>query len=176
VTYVGLWLAHGSAIDNLRPTVSDLLEGNRSINFCFLDPDVPSEYLDALATYLALTPTSLRAHFGEAVLAWRAFKHELPPNLSGRFRLLTHRELVTSSVFIIDEGADTAKTLVDFKLFTQGRDQSFGIELRPCRTAGSLYERVNRSFGSILAKATDVPAPSTSSSPPTHAQTGDGCA
>lgn len=152
--YVGFWLAHGVEMSDMRSTLRELLGRGCNVEFVLIDSDIA--YRALLAQYLGIDEANLSSRIGDSLRFLIEFRDELPDNLRRRFLVKTHRQLLTSSAFIIDPGTGNAKTLVDFKLYRGGRDMTFGIEFAGLSSEGGLFERVTTSFDGIRESATEV--------------------
>jgi len=149
--YVGFWLAQGIEINNIKAIIPKLLRENCLVEFVFLSPDFVA--MDQLAEYLGVSPKTIRARVMDALESMVHLRNSLPPELSGRFILKVHKQLITSSAFVFDHGTPKAKTLIDIKLFGLGRERTFGIELRATKSPDTLYAHITRSFMDIRKTA-----------------------
>lgn len=152
--YIGFWLAQGIEMENITKKLLQLLKRGCSVELIFLDPN--SSHGDKIAEYLG---TSFENYKARLTTTWRdiiKFKHSLPKDLKPRFILRSHNKHISSSAFIFDYNTETARTLVDIKLYGVGRENSFGIELQPSKLDNSLYDRVTKSFLAIRKCANTV--------------------
>lgn len=154
--YVGFWLAQGVEIDNVYSKFRELLHKGCTVEIVLMDQNSDSNFKRKVAAYLGFSEESLSTRLSNTWSNMIQFKNSLSEDLKARFILRYHQELVSSSTFIFDYRTESAKTLVDFKLYGMGREQSFGIELKPSEIENSLYERVTNSFLEIKKKATVV--------------------
>lgn len=146
--YVGFWNAKGLEHEDLRQCYKGLLERGCRIAIVMLDPDTPAPIMNGLAHHLAMSEAALRARLLESWRAMLAFRATLPHDSQSRLSLRAHSQVITASCQIIDRGHTTARALLDVKLFGQGRENTFAMELRPVAKDG-LYERVVASYMSI---------------------------
>lgn len=151
--YVGFWFAEGIEIDNTFNAMLQLLEKGCTVELVLMAQDLDTGLETKIADYLAISSESLHSRLVHAWADTRRFRAAISDDLKTRFILRSHKELVTSSAFIFDYGADCAKTLVDFKLYGAGRTRSFGIELKPSNIQDSLYLQTTVSFLGIKKKS-----------------------
>lgn len=156
--YVGFWLAQGVEIDKIEKTFLELLNKGCTLELVFLNSQIDRILANKIAVYLGMSQDTLTARLEGTWSVMRQFKQSLADPVKGRFILRRHEEVLTSSAFIFDHGIESAKTLVDFKIYGAGRGESFGIEMKPCRLQNSLYNRLTTSFFEIRNKSVvDVP-------------------
>jgi hypothetical protein len=158
VVYVGFWLAQAGEIEPLHRALRSLLDRSVRVTLVLLDAELPEAQCERVAAVLDLSAAGLRDRLQNAWGDLMAFRRGLPANVASRLTLRGHGEHLQASAFIFDRGHPTAKTLVDFKLYGMGRQDSFGIELRPPKRDSevSLYARATRSFELISERADAV--------------------
>jgi hypothetical protein len=165
--YVGFWHAKGIEHESIRNLYIELLRRGRQIVIVMLDPNCSPEILAGLSRHLAMTQGALVARLQESWRDMMSFQESLPPHLRTRFALLAHREILTASCQVIDRETPTAKALLDVKLYGQGREDTFAIELRPVGGRKVLYDRVVASYVAIyqLSHVPEWPNKRTDASP-----------
>jgi hypothetical protein len=150
LVYVGFWLAQASEIEDLRRTLRALLDRRVRVSLVLLNAELDEAQAEKVAAVLALDVDRLRSRLRDAWTAITAFRAALPDDVRPRLTLRSHEEHLQASAFLFDRGRDSAKTLMDVKLYGIGRQGSLGLELRPTVSGGStLYERVTDSFANI---------------------------
>ena len=152
--YVGFWLAQGKEIGNIERTIQLLLNRDDcTVELILLNPDLDNITLKKLAAFLDLNHENLHTRVKQAWDDFQQLQKKLDPDKRRRFVLAHHDELLTASAFVFDYGKESAKTLIDFKLFGASREGSFGIELRRGKVAENLYDRVTESYRKIRTSA-----------------------
>jgi hypothetical protein len=149
--YIGFWLSHGIEMANIENVLRELLEKGCYIEFVFTDPRAP--HAKSLAQFFAQTPDSIAFKLQHSINRMVSFRNKLPRNLRPRFVIMTHRNMITASTFMIDHNTRSGKTLVDFKLYQMGRDESFGIEFQGKLNEDSLHNRIVASFQKVRKSA-----------------------
>lgn len=153
LVYVGFWLAQGVEIDDAPNALGRLLRQGCTVELVLLDQELDDAVVEPLSAYLSVAPAALRARIAGSWAAFTAMREQLPGELRPFLILRTHRDILTSSAFIFDYGAASAKTLIDVKFFGMGREQCLGIELRPSGGRATLYHNVTSSFLEIKKRS-----------------------
>lgn len=151
LVYIGFWLSHGTEMTNIRETLDKILSRGCYVEFIFVNPQI--SYLSNLADFLAIPEESILSRINQSINQMKEMRNSLPDNLKQRFILKTHDKLVTSSAFLIDQDTESEKILVDFKLYSLGREQTFGIEFNGKRSGSSLHSRMFTSLLNIRESA-----------------------
>jgi len=146
LVYVGFWLAKAVEIENIQDKLRELLDRGCTVELVFLDRNLDPTLRSKIAACLGMSQDSLVGRLDCTWSDMRSFRDDLPEEVKPRFILRSHQEFISSSALIFDPATEHAKTLVDFKLYGAGRQNSFGIELKPSKLPNSLYERVTDSF------------------------------
>ena len=84
---------------------------------------------------------------------WRSRRDKPPRGV--QIRVVVDNKGI-SSPRQFDPGTSDAKTLVDFNLFSIGREGRFGIEMRSNNRTNELYDRATRSFLEVSKRAVEV--------------------
>ncbi len=153
--YVGFWLSHGIEMTNIEDVLRELLEKGCYIEFVFTDPHAP--HVKSLAQFFSQNPESIAFKIQDSIDRMVSFRNRLPQNLKPRFVIMTHRNMISASTFMIDHNTHNGKTLVDFKLYQMGRDESFGIEFQGRLSKASLHYRIVESFQKVRKSAKIIP-------------------
>jgi len=151
--YIGFWLAQGVEIENISRKLRGLLDDGCMIEIAFLDRNIDENLKSKIAAYLGISQESLIGRLNDTWFDMCRFRDDLPEDIKARFVLRSHQEAISSSAFIFDYGTQYAKTLVDFKLYGAGRENSFGVELTPSKLPDSLYDRLTNSFLEIKRRS-----------------------
>lgn len=151
--YVGFYLAGATERDRIDSALSTLLERGCEIELVLLDPDAPRETIRAVERQLAVPSGTLEQLLRHAHDHFRNLRDRLSASAQDRFTIKLHREALSSSAMLLDEGEPEGRLLVDNKVHQAGRDRSFGIEFLLNRDTKGLAKDFASSFKRIAAAA-----------------------
>lgn len=149
--YVGFWLA-SLENTNLSREIKKLALRDVTFEAYVLNPNSP--LVDQLSQYFRLTPDQVKHRILYASQRISELKSELPNDKSNNIRLYYHESPITSSIFIFDRSLDSSKMMVDHKLFSTPRSDSYGIVLTKAKT--QLYESIFSTYGYIIQSSSEV--------------------
>ena len=129
------------------------VEEGVSFVFCLHAP--VSGAIQEYASYFNTDELSVSTQIRDSILALYGVKEEVPPNYKSRIRLLLHKEIVTTSFWMVDGETDNAHIQLDFKLVNAtSRRFSFGVEL--IETGAGLFDNVKASYLTVVKNSEPV--------------------
>ena len=154
--YVGFYLSGGTDRAKVDDVLSTLLQRGCRIELVLLDPDLEDNLLRCVESFLGIATGTLRVTLQHAIGHFRSFAADLSTQDRQRFTVRVHREILSSSAFLIDYDDADGRVLVDTKIHGAGRDFSYAIEFARCPPAPSLASEYAKSFKKIAVDS--VPA------------------
>ena len=150
VIYVGFWLAHGTEVGNITHTLKDILESGKKVTIVLMNPD--SNVIIPCSRFLGTDEEEVRNRIQIAKKKFCELYSDLSADAKERFSIKFHEIPISASAFLLDHERDSGgRTLLDFKLYSFSRDDSFGIEFR--QKGRPLYDSITKSYLEIVKDA-----------------------
>lgn len=147
--YVGFYFSGATDRGRLDDAITQLLDRACKVEIILLDPDAPEETILTVERHLAIAHGTLRQILIHAHNHLQVLRSSLSIAAQNRFKIARHKEVLTCSAIMLDEGEPGGRMLVDNKIFMAGRDQSYGIEFRLNQECTGLCLDFSNSFKRI---------------------------
>lgn len=128
IVYVGFWLAHGVGIGDIISGIKKYLENDVKVTIVLIDPSSP--VIKHSSLFLGQDTTEIISRINNAIENFSQLYSALSLEARKNFELRLHNIPLTASAFLLDHQNESARVLVDFKLYNHSRDDSFGIEVQ----------------------------------------------
>lgn len=127
--YIGYWLASATEMDDYKSAIKKLVEEKITVTLVLLNPyNVNS--LDICSKYIGISSDAIKNRINCILPDLFNLKEELGSN-SKYLVIKIHNEPLTTSVFILDYNKkEKCRVLLDYKLFSSTRSDSYGIEFQ----------------------------------------------
>lgn len=158
--YVGYWLASSISFGQILKSFKALLERQTSVTVVFIDPD-NHEILETCSKYLGTTPGELRGRIQYSIEQVTKLKASLKAEDQKYLTIKLHNVPLSASAFVIQQ-TDPRETrvLMDHKLYSLCRDESYGLELKD--ESKEITQKAMQSYLEICREAADYKSADTS--------------
>ncbi|MCD7994672.1 MAG: hypothetical protein LUK37_23975 [Clostridia bacterium] len=128
--YVGYWLAHGTEMGNIKQTIQKLIFDGKDVELVLLNPDNVALLVE-IADYMQIDYNEMKQRINTCLSKMFKLKCDLPSELKEHFHIKIHNVPINASAFLIDYDSEKEMCiLVDYKIYNQEREKSYGIEFR----------------------------------------------
>lgn len=126
--YVGYWLASSISVGEIIKKFDMLARKQVSVTVVFIDP-ANKEILEACSKYLNVTSDELRKRVEFSLSKVVQLKKSLGKEFEKYITIKLHKIPLSASAFVIQQAdPKRSRVLMDYKLFSLCRDESYGIE------------------------------------------------
>ncbi len=151
LTYVGYWLASLEHSD-LERELKALARRNVRVKLYLLDPRSP--LLPYFGKLFSLSEDAMAEKIEASLTHLARMKHSLPDQYRENVTIRVHNSPINASIFVFDQGSKKSKIMIDHKLHTNPRSDSYGLVLYYSESA--LFKRVLATYGRAIQDSTLV--------------------
>ncbi len=152
VVYIGCWLSSSIKQDLIKIVQEKAKEGVL-FTFCLHAPR--TQAIEEYASFFGSDELSINTQIEESLLTLWDAKNSLPKNVSENIKIYWHSEMITTSLWLIDNESADQKLQLDFKLVkTKCRWFSFGIEAIP--SSSDFFNNVKESYLSVVEEKNEI--------------------
>ena len=138
--YIGYWLAHGTEIGGVIRTLQTLILEKKDVEVVLLNPD-NSCLIKEMANFLKIDSIEIQQRIKNSLTKLCKIKNSLPDDLRMHFIIKVHDIPLNASAFLIDyDSKKEMRILVDYKIYNQEREKSYGIEYMRGSITQSLWD------------------------------------
>ena len=140
--YIGYWLAHGTEMGDVLGTLQKLILEKKDVEVILLNPD-NSTLIAEMADFLKIDDMEIQQRIKNSLAKLWKLKNALPDESKIHFIIKLHDIPLNSSAFLIDyDSKKEMRILVDYKIYNQEREKSYGIEFKngSIMSDGTLWE------------------------------------
>ncbi len=128
--YIGYWLAHGTEMGDVIETLKTLAYKKKDVEVILLNPD-NSTLIEEMADFLKIDSMEMKQRIKNSLAKLCKIKDELPNDTKSHFSIKLHDIPLNASAFLIDyDNRKRLRLLVDYKIYNQERERSYGIEFK----------------------------------------------
>jgi hypothetical protein len=151
--YVGFYLAGATDTSRLDESFRRILDRGCKVTLVLLSDNLDAPIREFLEEHLAIAADTLVPRIQHAHEHFADFATTLSAPSRALFTVKRHQVPLSSSAMFIDFDEKGGRLLVDCKAYGEGRDNSFGLEVKPQDGSSSLSAVLARSFRRIAEGA-----------------------
>ena len=138
--YIGYWFAHGIEIGDVIQTLQKMILEKKDVEVILMNPD-NSGLINEMADFLQMDCNEMQQRIKNSLTKLCKMKNSLPIELKTHFVIKVHDVPLNASAFMIDYDSEKElRILLDYKIYNQERDKSYGIEFIDGAITQTLYE------------------------------------
>lgn len=147
--YVGYWLAHGTETGDVISTLQKFILEKKEVEVILLNPN-NSGLVKEMAVFLKIDRIEMQQRINNSLAKLCKIRDGLPNELKIHFVIKLHDVPLNASAFLIDyDSKKDLRILIDYKIYNQERERSYGIEFMD----GSITQNLCDSYREISSSA-----------------------